>query len=49
VPQSDYPFNYASVEAVGAQGASFSDTISGGANLPGAINCKQGLLNGQAP
>lgn len=49
VPQSDYQLNYGSVEAVGTQGASFSYAVSGGANLQGAVNCRQGLLNGQVP
>jgi hypothetical protein len=49
VPQSDYQLNYGSVDAVGTQGASFNYTLSGGATLYGAANCRQGLLNGQPP
>lgn len=49
VPESNYQLNYGSVEAVGTQGASFSYTVSGGADLQGAVNCRQGLLNGQVP
>ena len=49
VPETQYQLNYASVDAVGSQGASFSYTLSGGATLQGAVNCTQGLLNGQVP
>ncbi len=49
VPESDYQLNYGSVEAVGTQGASFTYTVAGGADLQGAVNCRQGLLNGQVP
>ena len=49
VPETQYQLNYGSVEAVGTQGASFAYTLSGGATLQGAVNCKQGLLNGQVP
>lgn len=49
VPETEYQLNYGSVEAVGTQGASFSYSLAGGATLQGAVNCKQGLLNGQVP
>ncbi len=49
VPGSSYVLNYASVEAVGLYGVSFSYTLGKGANLMGAANCQAGLLDGQVP
>lgn len=48
VPNTSYQLNYGSVEAVGAYGATFFYTVNG-SQLLGAVNCKQGLLNGQIP
>lgn len=48
VPDTSYELNYGSVEAVGSYGASFSYNVDGSA-LMGAVNCQQGLLNGQVP
>lgn len=48
VPSTSYQLNYGSVEAVGAYGATFFYTVNG-SQLLGAVNCKQGLLNGQIP
>ena len=48
VPQTSYELNYGSVEAVGTYGASFSYNVDG-STLMGAVNCQQGLLNGQVP
>lgn len=48
VPQTSYELNYGSVEAVGLYGASFSYNVDG-STLMGAVNCQQGLLNGQVP
>jgi hypothetical protein len=48
VPQTSYELNYGSVEAVGSYGASFSYNVDG-STLMGAVNCQQGLLNGQVP
>jgi hypothetical protein len=48
VPQTSYELNYGSVEAVGNTGASFSYNVDG-STLMGAVNCQQGLLNGQVP
>ena len=48
VPGTSYELNYASVEAVGLYGASFSYSING-SSLMGAVDCQQGLLNGQRP
>lgn len=49
VPGSTYQLNYASVEAVGLYGVSFSYTLGTGANLMGSANCQAGLLDGQVP
>lgn len=49
VPGSTDVLNYASVEAVGLYGVSFSYSLGKGANLMGAANCQAGLLNGQVP
>jgi hypothetical protein len=49
VPGSSYQLNYASVEAVGLYGVSFSYALGNGVNLMGAANCQAGLLNGQVP
>ena len=48
VPQTDYQLNYGSVDAVGTTGASFSYSVNG-SQLSGAVDCQQGLLNGQMP
>lgn len=48
VPSTSYQLNYGSVEAVGAYGATFFYTVNG-SQLLGAVNCQQGLLNGQIP
>ena len=48
VPQTSYELNYGSVEAVGNAGASFSYNVDG-STLMGAVNCQEGLLNGQVP
>lgn len=49
VPQTTMQLNYASVEAVGQQGASFFYSIDGGAELSGGANCDLGLVDGQPP
>jgi hypothetical protein len=49
VPGSTWQLNYASVEAVGLYGVSFSYALGDGVNLNGAANCQAGLLNGQVP
>jgi hypothetical protein len=49
VPETTYTLNYASVEAVGTYGVSFNYSLPGGDELMGAVNCQQGLLNGQIP
>jgi hypothetical protein len=48
VPQTSYQLNFGSVEAVGNYGASFNYSVDG-TTLMGAVNCQQGLLNGQVP
>jgi hypothetical protein len=48
VPNTSYELNYGSVEAVGSYGASFNYNVDG-QQLFGAVNCQQGLLNGQVP
>jgi hypothetical protein len=48
VPNTSYELNYGSVEAVGSYGASFNYNVDG-QQLMGAVNCQQGLLNGQQP
>jgi len=48
VPNTSYELNYGSVEAVGTYGASFNYNVDG-QQLMGAVNCQQGLLNGQQP
>jgi hypothetical protein len=48
VPNTGYSLNYGSVEAVGSYGASFNYLVNG-TQLMGAVNCQQGLLNGQVP
>ena len=48
VPSTSYELNYGSVEAVGSAGASFTYNVDGHM-LMGAVNCQQGLLNGQVP
>ena len=48
VPDTSYELNYGSVEAVGSYGASFNYNVDG-SSLMGAVNCQQGLLNGQVP
>jgi hypothetical protein len=48
VPSTSFQLNYGSVEAVGAYGATFFYTVNG-SQLLGAVNCQQGLLNGQIP
>jgi hypothetical protein len=49
VPQTSYQLNYASVEAVGSQGASFFYSVDEGPQLFGGANCAQGLVDGQPP
>jgi hypothetical protein len=49
VPQTSYTLNYASVEAVGSQGASFFYNVDGGPQLFGGANCAAGLVDGQPP
>jgi hypothetical protein len=49
VPSTTWTLNYASVEAVGLYGVSFSYALGDGVNLNGAANCQAGLLNGQVP
>lgn len=49
VPGDTYQLNYASVEAVGLYGVSFSYGLGKDVNLNGAVNCQAGLLNGQVP
>lgn len=48
VPNTSYELNYGSVEGVGSYGASFNYNVDG-QQLMGAVNCQQGLLNGQQP
>jgi hypothetical protein len=48
VPNTSYELNYGSIEAVGSYGASFNYNVDG-SQLFGAVNCQQGLLNGQQP
>ncbi|MFM7464932.1 MAG: hypothetical protein ACKO28_05580 [Cyanobium sp.] len=47
VPGSTLRLNYASVEAVGFYGASFTYSQGQTDSLMGAANCQAGLLNGQ--
>lgn len=49
VPESSFQLNYASVEPVGAYGASFTYSLGAGPSLFGGVNCQAGLLNGQVP
>ena len=49
VPGGTLQLNYASVDAVGSSGASFSYSLGSNGWLNGAANCSQGLLNGQVP
>jgi len=49
VPGGTLQLDYASVDAVGSSGASFSYSLGSGGWLNGAANCSQGLLNGQVP
>ncbi|MFM7674897.1 MAG: hypothetical protein ACKO5F_04780 [Synechococcus sp.] len=48
VPNTSYELNYGSVESVGTYGVSFNYNVNG-AQLFGAANCQDGLLNGQVP
>ncbi|SBO42484.1 hypothetical protein [Cyanobium sp. NIES-981] len=49
VPDTAIQLNYGSVESVGSAGVSFNYSLDGSAELMGAANCQQGLLNGQVP
>ncbi len=49
VPGGTLQLDYGSVDAVGSSGASFSYSLGSGGWLNGAVNCSQGLLNGQVP
>lgn len=49
VPDSDYQLNYGTVDSVGASGADFSYAVAGSPPVKGAVNCQQGLLDGQVP
>ncbi len=49
VPQTSFQLNFASVEAVGSQGASFFYSLNDGPQLFGGANCALGLVDGQPP
>jgi hypothetical protein len=49
VPGSSYQLNYGTVDSVGTSGADFSYAVAGSPPLKGAVNCQQGLLDGQVP
>jgi hypothetical protein len=49
VPQTSFQLNFASVEAVGSQGASFFYGMNDGPQLFGGANCALGLVDGQPP